>query len=81
MVWAAMCGMVGATLGVKNISGLFFTPMAESFGVGRGTISLTLTISNLMLAAGDFASPRLCSKVRLTFICAFLDGFGASFFS
>lgn len=59
MVWAAMCGMVGATLGVKNISGLFFTPMAESFGVGRGTISLTLTISNLMLAAGDFASPRL----------------------
>ena len=59
MVWAAMCGMVGATLGIKNISGLFFTPMAESFGVGRGTISLSLTISNLMLAAGDFVAPRL----------------------
>lgn len=59
MVWAAMCGMIGATLGVKNTSGIFFTPMAESFGVGRGEASLTLTVGNLLLAAGDFLSPRL----------------------
>lgn len=73
MVWASMCAMVGATLGVKNISGLFFAPMAESFGVGRGTISLTLTFSNLMLAAGDFVAPRLYrggNYRRLSRLCA-----------
>ena len=59
MVWIAVCGMIGATLGTKNISGLFFTAMSESFGVGRGAVSLTLTISNLLLAAGDYLSPRL----------------------
>lgn len=59
MVWAATCGMIGATLGVKNISGLFFAPVAESFGVGRGAVSMTLTINNLLLAMGDFLSPRL----------------------
>ncbi len=72
MVWAAMCGMVGATLGIKNISGLFFTPMAESFGVGQGSVSLTLTINNLLLALGDFLSPRLFNGKnfrRLSCLC------------
>lgn len=72
LVWLAMCGMIGATLGVKNTSGVFFTPMAESFGVGRGAISLTLTLSNLLLAAGDFFSPRLYTGGnfrRLTRLC------------
>ena len=59
MVWAAICGMVGATLGIKNISGLFFTPRTESFGVGHGSVSLTMTINNLLLALGDFLSLRL----------------------
>ena len=72
LVWLAMCGMIGATLGVKNTSGVFFTPMAESFGVGRGAISLTLTLSNLLLAAGDFFSTRLYTGGnfrRLTRLC------------
>ena len=59
MVWIAMIGMIGATLSMKNIAGLFFTPMSESFGVGRGAVSLTLTINNLTLAAGDYLAPRL----------------------
>ena len=67
-----MCGMIGATLGIKNILGLFFTPMAESFGVGRGAVSLTLTINNLLLALGDFLSPRLFGSKnfkRLSCLC------------
>ena len=58
-----MCGMIGATLGgVKNISGIFFAPIAESFGVGRGAVSMSLTISNLMLALGGFIAPSAFSR-------------------
>ena len=74
MVWAAMCGMIGATLGVKNISGLFFTPMAESFGVGRGVVSLTLTINNLLLALGDFLSPKLFGGRNFKRLCCLCVG-------
>ena len=59
MVWLATCGMIGATLSMKNIAGLFFAPVADDFGVGRGAVSLTLTVNNLLLAAGDYISPRL----------------------
>ncbi|MCR5826473.1 MAG: MFS transporter [Oscillospiraceae bacterium] len=59
MVWLAVCGMIGASLSLKNLAGLFFTPMEETFGVGRGAVSLTLTVNNLLLAAGEYVSPRI----------------------
>ena len=72
MVWIAACCMIGATLSMKNIAGLFFAPVAETFGTGRGAVSLTLTTNNLMLAAGDYFSPRLFhsgSYRRLSRLC------------
>lgn len=81
MVWIATCGMIGATLSMKNIAGLFFTPVAEAFGTGRGAVSLTLTINNLMLAAGDYVSPRLFRSGnyrRLSRVCV-LCAVGATF--
>jgi len=64
--------MIGATLGVKNVTGLFFAPVANTFGVGRGAASMMLTICNLLLATGDFVSPRLFGRggfKRLSFAC------------
>ncbi len=60
MVLIASCGLAGAVLGLLvNVSGLFFTPIAEDLGVGRGSVSLTLTICNLVFALGGMVCPRL----------------------
>ena len=60
MVVAAMCGLSMATVGfITNIAGLFFTPMAEEFGVLRGAASLTLTIANICVAIGGLATRRM----------------------
>ncbi|MBQ9611347.1 MAG: hypothetical protein IJV14_02005 [Lachnospiraceae bacterium] len=60
MVMIAMCGMTAAALGIlTNTAGVFFTPVAESLGVGRGNVSMTLTISNLVFAAGGMLVPKV----------------------
>lgn len=61
-----MCGLAAATVGLTtNVAGLFFTPMAEEFGVMRGTASLTLTISNICVALGGLVTRRLTKLVPL----------------
>lgn len=60
MVVAAMCGLAIATVGLTtNVAGLFFSPMADEFGVLKGAASLTLTISNICVAIGGLATRRL----------------------
>ncbi len=59
MVLIAVCGIAAASMGMlTNVSGLFFTPISEELGVGRGSVSLTLTISNLIFAVGGILSAR-----------------------
>ena len=60
VVVAAMCGLSMATVGfITNIAGIFFTPMAEEFGVLRGAASLTLTIANICVALGGLVTRRM----------------------
>ncbi|MBR1497642.1 MAG: MFS transporter [Oscillospiraceae bacterium] len=60
LVLIAACGLASTTLGMMtNVAGVFFTPMAEDFGIGRGTAALTLTIGNLSYAVGGIFSRRL----------------------
>lgn len=59
-VIAAMCGLSAATVGLlTNVAGLFFTPMADEFGVMRGSASLTLTIANICVALGGLGTRKL----------------------
>lgn len=51
LVVATLCGLSAATVGlITNVAGLFFTPMADEFGVMKGTASMTLTIANICVA-------------------------------
>ena len=60
----ASSGLIAATLGmVNNVAGIYFTPIAEDFGVGIGATSLTLTISNYMFAISGILVPRLLKTV------------------
>ena len=63
MVLLAMCGLYITGFGLlTNIAGLFFDPAALSFGIGKGSVSLTLTITNLAFAAAGIPSARLLSE-------------------
>jgi predicted MFS family arabinose efflux permease len=61
-----MCGLSAATVGlITNVAGLFFTPMADEFGVLRGSASLTLTIANTCVALGGIATRRMTKLMPL----------------
>ena len=66
LVLISMCGLLASGVGlVTNVSGLFFSPIAEDFGIARGSASLMLTISNLSFAVGGLLCPRLMNEKLL----------------
>ena len=44
-----VCLMACGTMGLPNAYGVFYTPMADGLGVGRGAITLHMSISNLAI--------------------------------
>ena len=66
LVLIAMCGLIATSVGlITNIAGLFFTPVSEELGVLKGSVSMTLTISNLAFALGGVIAPKLFSEKSL----------------
>ena len=60
LVLVGMCGLIASGVGlVTNVAGIFFDPVATELGVGKGQISLTLTICNVCFALGGMLAPRL----------------------
>ena len=53
LVAAAVCIMAMGTMGLPNAYGVFYTPMSEALGAGRGAITLHFSLSNI--AIGIFA--------------------------
>ena len=66
LILISCCGLSAAALGMlTNVAGVFFTPVADDLGVGRGLVSLTYTISCLALAAGGLLTVRITSRLPL----------------
>lgn len=54
----AACGMIGSSIGLGvNVAGLFFSPVANDFGIGRGSVSATLMVYNIVQALTGLLSP------------------------
>ena len=47
LVAVAVCLMACGSMGLNNAYGVFYTPMAEGLGVGRGSVTLHMSISSL----------------------------------
>lgn len=63
LVLAACCGMAVSSLGiVNNCIGVFYLPVSEALGVGRGSVALFSTIVNLCTAFGAPVAIRLIKK-------------------
>ena len=59
MVVIAGCGLIGTCLGLcTNVAGLFFSPIAADFGIGRGSVAMTLTVYNLIHAFSGMLAAR-----------------------
>ena len=92
IVLIALCGMLASSVGlVQNVAGIFFDPLAESLGVGRGPVALTLTIYVLLSAFGSLFFNRLIRCIeaeKVVFVSAvlliagtFLSGFSNNLFT
>ena len=79
LVLISCCGLIGAAFGMlTNVVGIFFTPVADSLGIGRGAVSMTLTISTITLALGGMltvqALKRFPVKVLLIAMALIFSG-------
>ncbi len=60
LVLITCCCIVASSIGIlTNASGVFFTPIAEDLGVGKGSVSMTLTIANIAYAIGGLLTVKL----------------------
>ncbi len=63
MVLLAMCGFACSSYGIAiNSAGVFFTPIAEEFLVGKGAVSLTITISSIVTALAGLLLPKILKE-------------------
>ena len=63
LILLGMCGLLATNVGLcTNVAGLFFTPIAEDFGVLTGSVSMTLTICNLVFAVAGLLAPKVIKE-------------------
>lgn len=66
LVVIAGCGLIGTSLGLGvNVAGLYFSPIANDFGIGRGSVSATLTVYNLVQAFTGLIAPASLRRFGL----------------
>ena len=59
-VLVVCCCIVAASIGMlTNSAGVFFTPIAEDLGVGKGAVSMSLTLANIAYAFGGLITVKV----------------------
>ena len=65
-VMIAMCGLAAASIGVTiNCGGVFYAPVAEDLGVGRGNVAMMVTITSIMASIIAMGIPKLLTEKTL----------------
>lgn len=63
LILLACCGMMGASVGLcVNAYGIFYTPLCQALGVGRGAVTLHATISGILTGLLSPAAVKLLEK-------------------
>ncbi|MBO4887841.1 MAG: MFS transporter [Firmicutes bacterium] len=69
LIVIALCGLAASGVGLlMNVSGLFFTPIAEELGLMKGTVSMTLTVGNICFSIGGLLCPKVISRFRIKWV-------------
>ena len=62
LVALTLCGLTAASMGLGvNCTGVFYTPVSDDLGIGRGTFAATASISTFFMAASSIVTPRIVS--------------------
>ena len=68
-VLIAMCGLAAASIGVAiNTAGVFYAPIAEDLGVGRGSVAMMVTIMAIVAALVAMFIPKILKESTLKMI-------------
>ena len=60
MLLTAMAGLISIVLGLfVNTAGVFFSPIAEEYGVGRASVSMTSTIGSIVMAFSGMLTAKM----------------------
>ncbi len=75
LVLIALCGIMGESGGLTvNVAGLFFGPVSDALGVGRGSVALGMTVCTLIGSFAGLAVTRIIRrenfKPAVLIICA-----------
>lgn len=71
IVLVVCCGLAAASIGVSiNSSGVFYTPVADSLHIMRGTFSMHMTIFSLATALGALFVFKIMKKVSYKWLLA-----------
>lgn len=66
IVLIACCGLAASAIGLCiNASGVFYTPVSESLGIGRGTFALHMTFFSLMSAFASLSTAKIIRRYPL----------------
>ena len=67
LIVAACSGLAMAAIGISiNCAGIFFAAVSEELGVGRGDVSLTVTLTNVVTGLmGPLVASRLFGRVNI----------------
>ena len=68
-VLIAMCGLAAASIGVAvKTAGVFYTPIAEDLGAGRGSVAMMVTILSIVAAIVAMFVPKMLKESTLKLI-------------
>lgn len=69
IVLLACCGMAASAIGLCiNASGVFYTPVSESLGIGRGTFALHMTFFQLTTAFASLFAAKIVRRYPLKLV-------------
>lgn len=76
------CLMAGASIGLQsNIAGVFYTPVTEDLGIGRGTFTMHVTVMTIAGAIMTLFVPRIMEKVsykKLLIVSVLVNALGTA---
>ncbi len=83
LIVAACSGLAMAAIGISiNCAGIFFAVVSADLGVGRGDISVTVTLTNVVTGLmGPFAASRLFGRVPIKLLTGIGSGVTALCFA
>ena len=68
-VLIAMCGLAATSIGVTmNCAGVFYGPIAEDLGVGRGSVAMMVTITSIVASVVAMFVPKKINEKNLKMV-------------